>query len=370
MRSLGAKGLALAVVLLGAAPPLPHLGAPTVAAHVGGTVTRPRIENDEPMVPAPAAPSVSPFLEKLGSGDFVEFPAGRTTVLLPARFVNETIVVKVTIAGQDYDFAIDSGASSIVIDHELAGALGLRTVEKPRRSSSGAFERAQVVIPSIDVAGLHMHDVIANSLPFHYKVPGEAHVVGLLGFDFIAGVVLHVDYAAQRVEAIAPSAFREPPGEAYVVPLDLTDGIPVAAAIVGEEVGKHFVVDTGAGGVVLFSSFVRQHFPGAVAEMSAATETGGPPFLEASGVGGTISMQSAHIERFSFGSVRFSDFTAYVARDTPGIADSRLDGVIGADALKYFELYFDYRERRLVLVPGTFLHANAEKLLPSRPAAQ
>ena len=339
---------ALAVALLGAGT---HTFTP-------GTVPHNQIDNTPytPVTLPRSLPDESPR-----SLPFVQFPNGQSTVTLPARFVHQAIVVSLTIAGHPYDFALDSGASSIVIDRSVAESLGLRMPAKAPAAGS-VFENTQVIIPSIDIAGVVMRNVVANSLPLHYKVSDDSHVVGLLGFDFIAGVVLHVDYANQRVEAIAPALFTQPRGEAYVLPLQIDDGVPLTEAVVGEQIGKHFVVDTGASGVVLFSSFVRKHFPEALSEMNASTDGKTPPFISASGVGGTVTLQSAQVERFSFGSVRFSDFTAYVTRSAPGLADTDLDGVIGADALKYFDLYFDYRNQRLIVVPGEFLHENAGKL--------
>ena len=57
--------------------------------------------------------------------EVVVFPTGVNIVRLPARIERGRILVRVTINGRGLDFPLDSGASGIVIDRDVARSLGL-----------------------------------------------------------------------------------------------------------------------------------------------------------------------------------------------------------------------------------------------------
>jgi hypothetical protein len=119
----------------------------------------------------------------------VEFPTVAQSVRLPARFSFGDIIIRVTIAGRGLDFALDSGAGSIVIDRDVAKSLGLQTYGESTLSVAGTFEQSTAIVPAMHIGDLTMHDVFVHSLPFHYQRDQKTKIVGLLGYDFLAGIV-------------------------------------------------------------------------------------------------------------------------------------------------------------------------------------
>lgn len=84
-----------------------------------------------------------------------------------------------------------------------------------------------------------MENVSAQTAPYAERSYGDIPIAGLLGYDFIAGAVIHVDYYHGTVEAIAPAAFTPPAGakrDAAAFEGDDYDGL------IGQDVLRNFDV--------------------------------------------------------------------------------------------------------------------------------
>src|SRR5271166_4750591 len=199
--------------------------------------------------------------------DVVQFPAGATSVQLPVsmpidpakRTINLTIerstykshiVVRVTINGRGLDFVLDSGASGILIDKDVAEQLGLQRYGVLGQTLEGQADRSRVIIPEMHVGDLVMKNIAAYSVPFEMRTTDTEKVVGLLGFDFIASVGLKVDWDKGQVIAYPPGTMPMP-DTAITVPLKLDDLVPDVSVSVGDAASDHFVLDTGDGGIYL-----------------------------------------------------------------------------------------------------------------------
>lgn len=296
----------------------------------------------------------------------VQFPPGVTKVELPAKFVDSDVIVRLNVNGRGLDFLLDSGASDIVFDRSVARSMGLTHYGEQTSATAGAYVQSQVKVPQIKVGQLVMNDIAAYSLPFTYSANPETKVVGLLGFDFIADAVIHVDYFHRRLEAIEPSAFRaDQLTGARELPVILDDGVPMAPAAVGNAVGEHFLIDTGAEDIVLFSEFARAH-PADVKDVGGgATLQRYFPQIFASGVGGELRIKPVQLKLFSFANTGFTNFIVYRVENAPSFEGEDADGLIGYAFLRYFDLYFDYGNGRLLLVPNE-LYKRQVKTAPPR----
>lgn len=259
----------------------------------------------------------------------VEFPTGVTSVKLPAHVDYGTIVVRVTIEGRGLDFALDSGAGSIIIDRDVAKQLGLRTFGKSYQTTAGPYEQSKAVIPELSIGQLKMRNVVVDSLPFAMDFEEGMKIVGLLGFDFIGDNVVKVDYDHGQVDVMRAAAFSPPPDAAYV-DAALDDGVPMVSASINGAVGNHFIVDTGADGVMIFNEFALAH-PSEVADLGGGSEMNRYlRYLSATGVGGEIHLSAVQIKDFLFGPVHFQRFIAY-RTDSTSFQGEDADGLIGFD---------------------------------------
>ncbi|MHB8433319.1 MAG: aspartyl protease family protein [Candidatus Tyrphobacter sp.] len=270
---------------------------------------------------------------------------------LPGEIVGDRIIIPVQIGSRTVNLQLDSGAGGIAIDRGIVRALGYAEYGRVTEETAGPYVESSAVIPSIVIGPLTMHDVHVESIPFG-SLAGNYPIAGLLGFDFIDCVVLHIDYADGTVEAIDPNAFTQPAGTVSL-PIALDDGVPAIDARIGSASGLRFLVDTGADRSLLFSSFAKNHANvmldrGLGTEMEAAS-----PFLgHLEGVGGRIQYRPVQLGPLTVASWTFSRWLFYMTLDPSSFEIQDYDGILGQDLLRYYDLYLDYPHRRILFAPN------------------
>lgn len=275
----------------------------------------------------------------------VEFPVGTETVRLPARIANDRIYVRLDIMGRGLDFLLDTGAAALTIDQSVVRELGLAVRGRAAQTVAGSFFSGRVIVPSVAIGPLSMHDVVFRAVPLASNEAHGTRVVGLLGFDFLASCGIKIDYARGTVDAVRPGAFVAPAG---TTPLSvrLNSGTPVARATIGEATGDDFILDTGAAfSYVLFQRFARAH-------PEAASISGDGRVRYGSGVGGSLSFRSIAAKRVELGTWSFGDAVGVEALSPNALGFDNEDGLIGADILKLFTVYLDYATRHVYLTPN------------------
>jgi len=288
------------------------------------------------------------------SRDLLEFPPGVTHVEIPSKFLGNHVIIRITIAGRGLDCFLDSGSSSIYLDPRIAHQLGLPQYGKSVEQNTHAVGVSRTIVPEIDVAGIRMHDVAITAGPMHDLVTPDVEAVGLVGFDFIDGAVIHIDYQHQKVEAIRSDDFHPEtiPG-VFAIPVALDDGVPLAPVKVGDTISRRFIVDTGSPGVMLFSQFADAH-PDDVKDQGRgqALSANGAFLFLFGGVGGLGTMRPTELKSIQFGQTRFNDFMTMRTVSAGDFEGDDFDGLIGTEFLRYFDVYFDYANGRIVLAPN------------------
>lgn len=295
----------------------------------------------------------------------VEFPAGQDTVRLPARIENDRIYVRLEVAGRGLDFLLDTGASNITINEEVARQLKLALYGRTTQTAAGSFVSGRVVAPEIAIGSLTMRDVVLRTAPLASDESHDTRVVGLLGFDFLDAVALKIDYASGTVDAIRPGSLA-PPAAATPLEVRLNSGAPVARASVGDASGDDFILDTGAAfSYVVFQRFARAH-PDTFAAEDAKVQVG-------SGVGGSMPYRTIATKRIGLGPWAFEDERGAEAVSPNALGFDNEDGLIGADILRLFTVYLDYAAGRVYLAPNgrePMFEAGGEPQPPTSGQAQ
>lgn len=286
--------------------------------------------------------------------DLLEFPPGVTRVEIPSKFLDNHVIIRITIAGRGLDCFLDSGASSIYLDPRITHELGLPQYGKSVMQSTRAIDISQTIVPEIDVAGLKLHNVAIAVGPMVQLVTDDVEAVGLVGFDFINGAVIHIDYQHKKVEAIRSDDFHPEtiPG-VFAIPVALDDGVPLAPVKVGDTVSRRFIVDTGSPGVMLFSQFADAH-PDDVKDQGRGEDLSakGAFLFLFSSVGGLGSMRPTELKSVQFGQTKFDDFMTMRTVSAGDFGGDDFDGLIGTEFLRFFDVYFDYANGRIVLAPN------------------
>lgn len=282
----------------------------------------------------------------------LHFPQGVTDVRLPAKIENGAIIVRLMIDGRGLDFQLDSGSSGIALDPSVAHELGLQTFGERSRTIAGTFEASSAIVPRIGVGTLTLDNVKIDCLPFNYEINGQTRVVGLLGYDFFAGAVVKIDYDAGTVDAYDPASFVAPATDAYRVPMNLDDEVPTVRATLGTSDADDFIVDSGSVFVVVFQTFAKAHPTDLPPVSYTIADKTYFPLITAQGVGGLFSLQPVTIKRFAVGDV-LDDFQAYdIADSVQEFQGEDDDGLLGYQFLRYFDVYFDYKDSVMILQPN------------------
>ncbi len=239
-------------------------------------------------------------------------------------------------------FLVDTGASGLVIDSELAKAVSLSF-----RGEADFPEVKQVVkvgtLDSLEVGPVTLQntDVMVMDLFAMTPVLGE-RLAGLLGRPFFAQVVVEVDYPSGSVVCFDPKTYRLPRGK--WLPLSFQAGRPIVTARLEGNIEARFLLDTGANSTVILSpDFVRTHASLSSRQIGKSRVTY---------FGGTYEAPLAEIEWFEVAGHRFEKPKVAIA--PPDVHESALeevDGIIGSGLLQGLTIVFNYPEAKIAFLP-------------------
>ncbi len=287
---------------------------------------------------------------------FVTFPAGKPEVDIPSDVTVESLAplglsgtfsdpfVRVTIGGRGLDMLLDSTATDMQLDDEVAKELGLTRYGPYDVDEKGHTYPTRAVAPAMSIGDLQMQNVTVHL--DHFNDYGEGRrVVGRVGYDFLANAVVEIDYTHNALKAYDPVQFL-PPADSVPTPVDVDDGIPFVPAQVGTSSGNYFMVDDTSPFTIIFPDFWEAH-PDAVQDQGAGKQVNWRFFWSKDS-----DMKATQLKALNFGGVRFDEWVAYEAMDTEDLEGVNVDGVIGCDFLQYFNVFFDYAQQQIYLEPN------------------
>jgi hypothetical protein len=178
---------------------------------------------------------------------------GRSEIVLPARLVDNTLIVE---AKWDhfgpYHFLIDTGSSVTLVTSELADRYAAKEVpnpEAPRVQVQSADGRTTVlpatVLRRIELGRARFIDVPAlvyDCTPLTRKL--GVRIDGVLGFPLFRKIELTLDYPHERV-LLRPSQLARPPTEGFTLSFNNASKTPLIPVRIGD---RTFIalVDSGS----------------------------------------------------------------------------------------------------------------------------
>lgn len=259
----------------------------------------------------------------------VEFPPNLSSVRLPVRTINGLLVVRVAVNGRPFDFLLDSGAAGIVIDPIVAETLGLDRYGERIGSTIGPFPETTAIVPSLNVGLLRMRNVVSRVVPIPFRADDRTRVTGLLGFDFLAEMVVHIDAERGTVEALRSTSFRAP-ADLTAVPIELDDKQPAVRIKVGP-VAARVILDSGANRTVLAAAF---------ADRLDSPSDPSPALGRFRSVGGAANAETVRVKDLEFAGVTFPYSIVDLSAADLGFED--VDGLLGTDLMREYDIFFDY----------------------------
>jgi len=278
-------------------------------------------------------------------------------VSIPIRMAGDRIIVPTKIQGHTVDFQLDSGASGVVLDSAVVDALALKLYGSSLGDTAGTYRQGSTIVPLISIGDISLQNLEVQSAPFTEWVDEKTPVAGLMGFDFIDGAVLHIDYLDGTLEAIDPATFV-PPAGARALPIALDDDVPLVDVGIAKALGHLFIVDTGADNSAIFSNFVAAH-PNDVTDRGLGDRMLAQfPFVsDFAGVGGTVDYRPLQVGPLTFAGYTFPKWMFNGTHDAPSFEGDDFEGLIGQDMLRNFDVYLDYRHEKIWLVPNARYNA-------------
>jgi predicted aspartyl protease len=144
-------------------------------------------------------------------------------------------------------FLLDTGASSSVLDPELAAKLHLERQVTSIVFLGGTVKAERAIAPSVSLGPIHSDavPVLIEDLSFLQKtLPIRVH--GIIGLDVLGQSAFVIDYAARQIH------FGPLPALPDAIPLHMRGGLPIIDAEVNN-VPAHLLLDTGAVSLYLFA---------------------------------------------------------------------------------------------------------------------
>jgi hypothetical protein len=238
-------------------------------------------------------------------------------------------------------FLIDTGASDLFLDVELAKALKLsfwgeredpETKQKIKIGTLTSLEVGPMTLQNTRVVVMDFSSVTA--------VFGE-RLAGVLGYPFFAKAVIEVDYPNKSISCFDPQHYRLPRGAWQ--PLTLRRNRPTLTARLEGNVEGWFLLDTGSTSTVVFlPEFVQKH------ALLANRDVTKVKHLRVSGeyemFAGKIAWFELAGHRFDKPTVRFRLPNTSEAHLPAGLA-----GIIGQGLMRDFIVVFNYPESKVAL---------------------
>lgn len=261
-------------------------------------------------------------------------------------------IVEVWINGKGpFDFAVDSGATWMVLSPQLANQLSLRPTGFRNVSGGGpkSMRAPSVTLDSLRVGRLAVKQMEAYVVPLPpalFSPPRrKRHIVGLLGETLFHRYVTVIDYETSEL-AFFDRATYAPPQHAVALPMTLVFGgvVPAVTVSVDAQSGV-FVLDTGSGAwPIATATFAKaaldQRYPAGKSE-------------EAQGAGGSYSLRTICVTRFALGEQAFARVPMYVETSTLGLSsEGDFQGNLGYQVLRHFAVTLDFDNATVYLTPN------------------
>jgi predicted aspartyl protease len=269
---------------------------------------------------------------------------------------NPLIITPVRVNGRGpYDFIVDTGAGTSLLDPDLARCLGIQP--KETRHGAGIAGPVTVSLAQVDSLemGLARREQMTVALTEELKRIGAAigaRVDGNVGYDFLSRYRLTLDYRANRLTLeSADETPEETPdrGISASASIDFTLAHPAKPLIllpvkVNGRGPYPFVLDTGASATVLE--------PALAAELGITLK----PSEAVTGAGGTMETMAGEASSVEVAGARqetvgviSADFLAMLSR----ITGAAMRGVLGYNFLRPYVVTIDYPASMLVLKSAT-----------------
>jgi len=265
-----------------------------------------------------------------------------------------TVVVRVNVNGRGLDFELATGSPDSYIDWTVAQELGLSSYGQTVRAPNGDAIAYDTIIPTMQAGGLTLHNFAVRALHFNYHIGGDTQVVGTLGYDVLKTGVFKIDYDNSKVTLDPASTFDspQPVTGAFNVPIVFDSGFAFLSGLLDFHPTPNILLANDFELSFVFGRFLSQ-YPDTVKDTTGRNHTSTfVPFADSNGYGTEADVWLGSIADLQFGRAHYADYLVLGTNGDFDFGGHHTDAVIGADLLKYYDVYLDYPHRRVFFKPN------------------
>ena len=247
------------------------------------------------------------------------------------------IVIALNSGGSSFDFLLDTGADTTVIDPAIAPRLSFVPADQVEVVSlSGSRSDLRGAIPTLTVGNAKVDNlnVLVQELPEFRKL--DAHIVGILGQNFLSHFNYILDYRRQLVRFESENEVQDTiDGEHVAIESRDQRMIVASHAQSRGNASLHLVLDSGAGSLVLMRTASQVLNPPREATLSQLVS------------GGEVEMKSGRVNQLTVGTEKLRQVAALMPDFDPGI--SMGDGLL--PTILFRSLYVNNHDGFVVFNP-------------------
>ena len=274
-------------------------------------------------------------------------------IRIPIELFGNHVYMKVCAGERELEFILDTGAGQNFLDMRVARASGvtLGTHFFGRGAGAGTIDGAAVSNAAVAIENTNVSVPIGAALDLSGLPPREGHRIdGIFGYSFIGRYVVMIDYVHSELRLYDPDRFAYS-GPGASLPITFVANHPVISAAIrladGSTLDGRFVVDVGAAPALSLTwPFVQSNRLQSRIQPLLHRVGGG-------GVGGPTASDEGRVPALRLGGLELHDVITNLYGDSAGVLSGNGGwvGNIGADILKRFTVYLDYRHNRIILEP-------------------
>ncbi len=310
---------------------------------------------------APAAITCNALQEKkiAGSKPFdsqplrIPFELSRNRIVLPVRVGDSSRLRVLLDTGMHFD-------GLLIYRKSLAGMIGLEDPVEVQVGGAGDGEASRALMS--DSAAFSIGDAVFEDQPVivlqDERLERFPHD-GITGYSLFGSFVVEIDYDDSLITLHDPEVFEPPEGLEWI-PMtfkgNMIPWIEAAVDVRGEgEVPVSLYIDLASGEAVelLIRDGMRFELPDSLKVHYLGR-----------GLSGDIWGHKGAISLLRLGSYPLRNVTAAFAPAGVRSRQSGADGVLANNALRRFNIIFDYRSGRLYLGPNSSFHEPFDRALP------
>lgn len=288
----------------------------------------------------------------------------KPTTIIPFELgtANRIYITCSVNGSQPLRFLVDTGAVAMVISTHCLQDVPMEFQETiPIQGATGTADVKKSTGNRFTIGDQHLEDVPFLAIPY-----SKDQWDGVLGLWFIDRQVTEINYTDRNIY-LYPHGTYTPPPHAIRLPIDNVIGLPVVpvqVTINGVIHRLRLSVDTGSDRVLdLNTPFVKKHHllesqrPFSISQVSSSDSHTGV-------------LNNVIFDSIQLGSFKLPLIPGAFSTITDGVQSSEeMDGVMGNNLLKRFNLVYDSKAKSIYLIPNNLLYTPFYECLLCPPSS-